>query len=166
MEPDDEPTEDLHDALWKAGCTERETIQEDAEERAPVGPPRRRSGVEGYLTPVRESALSYLPGEIASIVQSLSSWVLDSYVDGLTANQRTFRGSWPKMQLRAAMLDLRHTARWLAIAAESASASDLRSDVRLAGLADELALAVERFAGLIDEQIKGVGRGRSSGGRS
>ncbi|MFL6291964.1 MAG: hypothetical protein ACJ759_13805 [Thermoanaerobaculia bacterium] len=119
-----------------------------------------------YLTPVRESALSYLPGEIASIVQSLSSWVLDSYVDGLTANQRTFRGSWPKMQLRAAMLDLRHTARWLAIAAESASASDLRSDVRLAGLADELALAVERFAGLIDEQIKGVGRGRSSGGRS
>jgi hypothetical protein len=105
-----------------------------------------------YLTPLREAALTFLPGEIAAIVQRLSSWVLESYVDDLSET-RTFRGSLPKMRLRAAMLDLRYTARWLAITAESASDSDLKSDNRLAGLADELALAVERLAGFIDEQI-------------
>jgi hypothetical protein len=105
-----------------------------------------------YLAPLRETALTFLPGEIAPIAQSLASWVLESYVDDLEG-VRAFRGSFSKMKLRAAMLDLRHTARWLAMAAESASDSDLRSDVELAGLVDELAMTVERLAGLIEEQI-------------
>lgn len=105
-----------------------------------------------YLAPLREAALTFLPTEIATIAQSLSAWMLGSYVDGLS-EVATFRGSLPKMRLRAAMLDLRHTARWLAITAESSNDSDLKSDNRLAGLADELAQAVERLAGLIDEQI-------------
>ncbi len=111
-----------------------------------------------YLAPLREAALTFLPPEIATIAQSLSSWMLGSYVDNLSET-RTFRGSLPKMRLRAAMLDLRHTARWLAIAAESANDSDLKSDNRLAGFADELALAVERLASLIEEQITPRGRG-------
>lgn len=120
-----------------------------------------------YLAPLREAALTFLPIEIAPVAQSLASWMLGSYVDRL-GEVATFRGSLPKMRLRAAMLDLRHTARWLAIAAESANDSDLKSDNRLAGFADELALAVEHLAALIDEQItpRGTGgRDRSSGAR-
>jgi hypothetical protein len=117
-----------------------------------------------YLAPLREAALTFLPLEVAPIAQSLSAWMLGSYVDGLS-EVRTFRGSLPKMRLQAAMLDLRHTARWLAITADSANGSDRRSEARLADFADELALAVQRLAGLIDEQITPRRPGGRSAGR-
>jgi hypothetical protein len=117
-----------------------------------------------YLAPLREAALTFLPVEIAPIAQSLSAWMLGSYVDRLS-EVRTLRGSLPKMRLQAAMLDLRHTARWLAITAESANDSDLKSDNRLAGFADELAVAVQRLAGLIDEQLTPRRPGGRSSGR-
>ena len=119
-----------------------------------------------YLAPLRETALAFLPLDVAPVLQRLSSWMLGSYVDHVS-EVPTFRASLPKMRLRAAMLDLRHTARWLAITADSAEDSELPSEARLAEFADELALAVERLADLIDEQITPrKGRVRPSGRRS
>jgi len=107
------------------------------------------------MAALRESALSLLCSDSeARLLQSFSSWFFSDYLDRATEPRRAFRGSYAKAQLRAAMLDLRHTARFLSLLAEDGNHfEDSASDLRLGRFAGELALAVERLATLIDEQI-------------
>ena len=108
-----------------------------------------------YLSPLRETALSYLPGDdLARLAQGFASWVLTEYVEQAAGPFPTFRGSRTKAELRAALRDLRHTARFLSMVAEPGfhSASS-PSERRLSRFADGLALRVERLAGEIDKQI-------------
>lgn len=108
-----------------------------------------------YLSPLRETALSYLPADdLARLAQGFATWVLTEYMEQAAGPFPTFRGSRTKAELRAALCDLRHTARFLSMVAEPGFHSDASpSERRLSRFADGLALRVERLAGEIDRQI-------------
>lgn len=123
------------------------------------------------LAALRETALQLLCSDSeARLLQSFSSWFFTDYLDRATGPSRTFRGSFTKARLRAAMLDLRHTARFLSLLADEGNRFESSaSELRLQVLADELALAVERLATRIEKQISpksAGGRARASGRRS
>ena len=121
------------------------------------------------LAALRESALQLLCSDAeARLLQSFSSWFFTDYLDRATGPSRRFHGSLVKARLRAAMLDLRHTARFLSLVAGDCRGEGSASELRLGSLADELAVAVERLATIIEEQISpraAGGRARPSGRR-
>ena len=142
---------------------------EATEEEAPVllssslpgGGPGEWIGGE----PLRETVLLHAPGTLQDYIRYFCNSLGSTLLEEGPNIKLEYRGSFVKAKLRAAMLDLRFTARFLACLAREAADEKAdrlpRSEVELGYFADPLALEVEKIANDIEARIE-KGRGKRS----
>jgi hypothetical protein len=115
--------------------------------------------------PFRATVLLYAPEEIAGYLRRFAEALFSPLVERGPFVPLEYRGSYVKAKLRAVMVDLRYTARFLAYVAREATDVMVdqwpRSEAKLGYFADQLALEVEKIADTIDARIE-KGRGRRS----
>lgn len=124
--------------------------------------PDSAPGVWSEKHPLRECAVWCYPEEHLRILREIFPALYTFYLEEDLYLERPYSGSLTKGQLRAAMLDLRYTARYLAMVARQSVNEESARDRQLSDFADRLALQVEKLADLIERQI--VPKRRRKGG--
>ncbi|HYN22015.1 MAG TPA: hypothetical protein VE078_13730 [Thermoanaerobaculia bacterium] len=111
-------------------------------------------GEEGQANEMlRETALSLISRPAAESLQSASAWFMFLHLDRSQPWPR-YRGSIPRARLRGAMLDLRHTARFLADLTLVLNDTELDyADPKLSLFTNGLAIRIERIANEIEARI-------------
>jgi hypothetical protein len=114
---------------------------------------------------LRECVLLIYPESHARILREIVPALATIYWEENTGGDSRYCGSYIKGELRAAMQDLRYTARFLAMVARSGIDEEFETDQRLAWFADRLAVHVEKLADLVEKRIvpaRKKGTGESS----
>jgi hypothetical protein len=115
--------------------------------------PKSAPGEWSETQALRECAVLVYPDDHASILREIFPALYTFYLEEHLYVDRTYCGSSIKGQLRAVMLDLRYTARFLAMVARQSLDEQRESDQQLGELADRLAVHVERLADLVEKKI-------------
>lgn len=102
---------------------------------------------------LRECVLLIYPESHARMLREIVPALATIYWEENTCGDSSYCGSHIKGELRAAMQDLRYTARFLAMVARSGIDEELESDRRLAWFADQLAVQVEELAELVEKGV-------------
>ncbi|HKH48471.1 MAG TPA: hypothetical protein VKM72_27730 [Thermoanaerobaculia bacterium] len=123
--------------------------------------PGSRPGEWDDLQGLRETVLLWFPVELAAVFR----WVMKkaaAYVLEKCRFGETPADAGATSQLRAAMLDLRFTARFLAYTAREVLevTASSRSEETLGRLADELAVEVEKIADRVEARLARTRPGR------
>jgi len=113
---------------------------------------------------LRECVLLIYPESHVRMLRAIFPALATIYWEEDKSADSRYYGSYVKGELRAAMQDLRYTARFLAMVARSGIDEDSETDQQLGWFADRLAVHVERVADLVEKKIlparrKGTGEG-------
>jgi hypothetical protein len=102
---------------------------------------------------LRECGLLGFPESHVKILREIFPALFTIYLEEGLYAERCYCGSSVKGQLRAVELDLRYTARFLAMVARESLDATGESDHRLGRLADRLAVHVEKLADHLEKNI-------------
>lgn len=102
---------------------------------------------------LRECVLLIYPESHVRMLREIVPALATIYWEEHSSGYSRYRGSYVKGELRAAMQDLRYTARFLARVAHSGIDEELETDRRLAWFADRLAVHIEKLADLVEKKI-------------
>ncbi len=114
---------------------------------------------------LRECVLLGYPESHARMLRAMFPALATIYEEEYAGGDRKYCGSYVKGELRAAVQDLRYTARFLAMVACTGIEEDSATDQRLGWFADRLAVHVEKLADLVEKRIvpaRKKGTGESS----
>ena len=102
---------------------------------------------------LRECVLAGYPESHIKILREIFPALFTIYSEEGAHHEPVYCRSYIKAQLRAAMQDLRYTARFLAMVARQGIYEASEIDQQLGWFADGLALRVEKIADLMEERI-------------
>ncbi|HYU34081.1 MAG TPA: hypothetical protein VEW48_18150 [Thermoanaerobaculia bacterium] len=102
---------------------------------------------------LRECVLRDYPESHARMLREIFPALATIYGEEYTGAAPKYCGSYTKGELRAVVQDLRFTARYLAMVADSGIHEASETDQRLGWFADRLAVHVESLANLVEKKI-------------